>query len=68
MYKLVVVLFLLALVSSPGAAAPAVGTVSQDLGYSQGTTFSSNAYTVLEHRHLSDHTGKVMMLFYFTPW
>lgn len=56
------------LAGSLRAAPPAVGAISDDIGFSQGTLFSGGIYRTLEQRRLSDYPDKVVVLVYFTPW
>ena len=53
--------------SAPGAPLP-VGTISENVGYSQATDFSGFNFETLTQRHIADHSGKVLVIVFATPW
>jgi hypothetical protein len=69
MKQVLPILSALALACATLVAAPlAVGSISDDVGFSQGTVFSGGVYRALEQRRLSDYPDKAVVLVYFTPW
>ena len=50
------------------AVPPAVGTVSDDVGYTRGTDFNGSNYQTLTQRRLSDHSDTVLAIVFATPW
>ena len=57
----------LAGLTSSAAPLP-VGTISQDVGYSEAESFNGSNYRQLTQRHLTDHPDTVLGLIYATPW
>jgi hypothetical protein len=45
-----------------------VGTISDNVGYSQGSNFVGGTYQNLTQRHVSDHPETVLALIFATPW
>ena len=45
-----------------------VGTVSANVGFSEGGSLSGSTYSSLQQRRLSDYPDKVLVLVYYTPW
>ena len=50
------------------AAALAVGSIADDVGFSEGRALEGGVYSDLEQRRLSSFRDKVTVLVYFTPW
>ena len=48
--------------------APAVGTVSDDVGFSEATSFNGTNYGTLAQKHLTDYPDSVLALVIVTPW
>lgn len=60
---------LLALCAVPASAAPAVGSIANNIGYSLGsTTLTGGNFTTLTNSDYQAHEGKVIVLCYYTPW
>jgi hypothetical protein len=49
-------------------AAPPVGSISDDVGFSEGSAFNGSNYATLTQKHLSDYPGTVLALVFVTPW
>ena len=48
--------------------APPVGSVSDDVGFSEGSAFNGSNYELLTQKHLSDYPDTVLALVFVTPW
>lgn len=59
---------LLGLILPAIAAIPPVGTVADDIVFSAATEFSGGRFGNLNDTMLSEHSGKVLLLAYATPW
>ena len=64
------IILLLAFGIAPSAfgAAPPVGSVSDDVGFSEGSAFNGSNYATLTRKRLSDYPGTVLALVFVTPW
>jgi hypothetical protein len=49
-------------------AAPPVGSVSDDVGFSESSGFNGSNYATLTQKHLSDYPDTVLALVFVTPW
>ena len=45
-----------------------VGTVSDNVGYSEATDYNGSNFATLTRRHLSDHPDRVLAVVFATPW
>jgi hypothetical protein len=52
--------------SAPGT--PPVGTVSDDVGFSEATDYNGANYGTLTQKHLTDYPDTVLALVFATPW